>query len=120
MNDNPGRSAGQSPDSTATDGSRVETINTPGYYRRRAATIRGIGAIADDIAEHVRTAFNDLSGEGSDLGSRLALHLRECARECAWTATRVELWADEAEQAEVGRLDSERPPNFSVIAGGAA
>lgn len=106
MNSNPARSSGQ------------DDTRTAAGYRERAATIRALGALAEATATTAENAFDDLGAVGMDLGMRLALRLRECAREAAWTACQVDVFAVEAEEQEreVGRLDEERPPRgFAVV-----
>jgi hypothetical protein len=87
---------------------------TADQYRERAAEIRAIGRLAEATATTATTAFADLGAVGEDFGQRLALRLRECAREAAWTASQVDVFADEAEP-EVGRLPEERPANLAIV-----
>lgn len=84
---------------------------TAAEYRNRAADIRAIGRMAEATAAAAQTAFSDLGGVGDDFGDRVALRLREIAREASWTATQVDVFAAEAaeqERADVGRLDEIR------------
>lgn len=90
-------------------------------WQREAASLRLQALIWETTARAAETGYDHLGSVGLDFGQRVALRLRECAREASWTAGQLDVWADETPCVEdVGRLDEERPPNIAIIAGGAA
>lgn len=90
MNDNAGRSQGQD-------------------WRKQAANLRLQALLWETSAQAAETGYDHLGAVGLDFGQRVALRLRECAREAAWAATQIDVWADEEPCVEdVGRTDEVR------------
>ena len=71
-------------------------IRTEDGYRREAASLRLMAKLWEAAAESAETAYLHLGSVGLDFGQRVALRLRECAREAVWTATQLDVYADEA------------------------
>lgn len=75
-------------------------------WLREARSLRLQALLWETSAQSAENDYAHLGGEGIDFGIRVALRLRECAREACWTAARFELFAEEEPcQGDVGRVD---------------